>query len=89
MKNYLLYLLFISSPLLAQTDTTKVKSLNFKVQVVDNQIAIGYGLAIGDVDGDKKFDILLADQKEIVWYKNPGDRTSAWKRHGGQPNAPG
>ncbi|SFD79614.1 FG-GAP repeat domain-containing protein [Spirosoma endophyticum] len=81
MKNYLLYLLFIASPLLAQTDTTKVKSLNFKIQVVDNQISIGYGLAIGDVDGDKKSDILLADQKEIVWYKNPGDRTSAWKRY--------
>ena len=48
---------------------------NFKIQVVDNQINIGYGLAIGDVDGDRKPDILLADQKEIVWYRN-GD----WKR---------
>jgi hypothetical protein len=47
----------------------------FATQVVDNDIAIGYGLAIGDVDGDKKPDILLADKKRFVWYRN-GD----WKR---------
>lgn len=47
----------------------------FKSQVIDGEIAIGYGLAIGDVDGDKMPDILLADKKEIVWYRN-GD----WKR---------
>src|SRR5262249_51957096 len=33
------------------------------------------GLAIGDVDGDGKPDILLADKKQIVWYRNPD-----WKR---------
>ncbi|GAB3918876.1 FG-GAP repeat domain-containing protein [Larkinella terrae] len=54
---------------------------NFKLQVVDNQIAIGYGLAIGDVDGDKKPDILMADQKAIVWYRNPGKPGDAWQRH--------
>lgn len=48
----------------------------FKEQVVDNQVSIGYGVAIGDVDGDKKPDILLADKKQIAWYRN-GD----WKKH--------
>ncbi|GAB3953847.1 VCBS repeat-containing protein [Spirosoma harenae] len=81
MKNVLIGCLLITSPLLAQTDSASLKKLNFKLQVVDNQIAIGYGLAIGDVDGDKKLDILLADQKEFVWYKNPGDKTSPWKRY--------
>ena len=47
----------------------------FTQQVIDNNISIGYGLAIGDVDGDKKPDILLADKKQIVWYRN-GD----WKK---------
>ncbi|MGI9175676.1 MAG: FG-GAP repeat domain-containing protein [Rhodothermales bacterium] len=47
----------------------------FEAQVIDDEIAIGYGLAIGDVDGDGKPDILLADQKQFVWYRN-GD----WER---------
>jgi hypothetical protein len=47
----------------------------FEAQTIDNNIAIGYGLALGDVDGDGKPDILLADKKQFVWYRN-GD----WKR---------
>lgn len=47
----------------------------FETQVIDTNVAIGYGLAIGDVDGDRKPDILLADKKQFVWYRN-GD----WKR---------
>jgi hypothetical protein len=47
----------------------------FEAQLIDNNVAIGYGIAIGDVDGDKKPDILLADKKQFVWYRN-GD----WKR---------
>lgn len=48
----------------------------FFAQVLDAEIAIGYGVTIGDVDGDGKQDILLADKKAIVWYRN-GD----WKKH--------
>lgn len=48
----------------------------FKARVVDDKIGVGYGLAIGDVDGDGKDDILLADAREIVWYRNPD-----WKKH--------
>jgi hypothetical protein len=47
----------------------------FVDEVIDDNIQIGYGLAVGDVDGDKKPDILLADKKQFVWYRN-GD----WKR---------
>ena len=50
-------------------------ALPFERQVIDAEISIGYGLAIGDVDGDKKPDILLADKSQAVWYRN-GD----WKR---------
>lgn len=77
MKNLFLFLLGLTPTVLfSQTPTP-----NFKIQVIDNQISIGYGLAIGDVDGDKRPDILLADQKEIVWYKNNGTKNGDWKRY--------
>ena len=48
----------------------------FKPVEVDTKVEIGYGLAIADVNGDKKPDILLADKNLIVWYENP-----SWKKH--------
>jgi hypothetical protein len=47
----------------------------FQHQTIDSAISIGYGLALGDIDGDRKPDILLADKKQFVWYRN-GD----WKK---------
>lgn len=47
----------------------------FEAQTIEDNVSIGYGLAIGDVDGDGKPDILLADKKQFVWYRN-GD----WKK---------
>ncbi|MEJ7740871.1 MAG: VCBS repeat-containing protein [Chitinophagaceae bacterium] len=47
----------------------------FQAQTIDSSLSIGYGLAIADVDGDGKPDILLADKKQFVWYRN-GD----WKK---------
>lgn len=61
--------------ILASLLSGKDPAPSFEAQVIDDSIQIGYGLATGDVDGDQKPDILLADKKEIVWYRN-GD----WKR---------
>ncbi len=47
----------------------------FEQQLLDDDVRIGYGLAIGDVDGDGKPDVLLADKKAFHWYRN-GD----WKK---------
>ncbi|MCX6856658.1 MAG: FG-GAP and VCBS repeat-containing protein [Verrucomicrobia bacterium] len=48
----------------------------FKPQEIDATVTIGYGLALADVDGDKRIDILLADKERIVWYQNP-----TWVKH--------
>ena len=49
--------------------------VRFRSQTIDDQVAIGYGVAIGDVDGDKRPDIVLADKRQFVWYQNP-----TWKK---------
>ncbi|WP_232065129.1 FG-GAP repeat domain-containing protein [Rhodocytophaga rosea] len=70
--SYKLCLFFIcmATSIMAQSPTPQ-----FEAQVLDDKVQIGYGLAIGDVDGDKNPDILMADKKAFVWYRN-GD----WKR---------
>lgn len=47
----------------------------FEEQLIDSNVTIGYGIVTGDVDGDGKVDLILADKKQYVWYRN-GD----WKR---------
>lgn len=43
----------------------------FERRVLDAKVGVGYGVAIEDVDADGKLDILLADAREFVWYRNP------------------
>ena len=64
--------LFISTVAL----TVSAADPKFEAETIDPAIEVGYGLAIADVDGDGKDDILLADKREFVWYQNP-----SWKKH--------
>lgn len=49
----------------------ELPELRLRPQTIDAAIQIGYGLAVADVDGDRKHDILLADAKQIAWYRAP------------------
>lgn len=56
----------------------------FDAVTIDPAVQIGYGVDIADVDGDRKPDILLADKKQFVWYRNPGANwqdARQWKKH--------
>src|SRR5690242_20271179 len=44
---------------------------HFRGVTIDDKVEIGYGVTVADVDGDGKPDILLADKKQFVWYRNP------------------
>jgi hypothetical protein len=57
--------------LAAALGATRADAPAFQAQVIDAGIRIGYGLAAADVDGDGRTDLLLADQRQFVWYRNP------------------
>jgi hypothetical protein len=47
----------------------------FKAQEIDARLAIGYAVLAADLDADGKSDIVVVDQKQVVWYQNP-----TWKK---------
>ncbi|MGB0582994.1 MAG: FG-GAP repeat domain-containing protein, partial [Limisphaerales bacterium] len=60
---------------LTAVTATGLQAADFKAQKIDD-IEIGYGIQIADVDGDGKDDIVLADKKTIQWYQAP-----SWNKH--------
>lgn len=75
-------LFFVKTPVLICLFTLPATALpeqpvaKFRAVTVDAGLKIGYGLAISDVDGDGKEDIVLTDAEQTAWYQNPG-----WKKH--------
>ncbi len=80
MKTPLLFLATATLALAAEPPEPR-----FTAVTLDAKIQIGYGLAIADVDGDKAPDVLVADKRQIVWYRNPGPAkardAAAWTKH--------
>ncbi|MEO6785299.1 MAG: VCBS repeat-containing protein [Chthoniobacteraceae bacterium] len=72
--------LLLALALTATTAFAEPPEPKFTAQVLDANIQIGYGVAVADVDGDGKPDILLADKKQFVWYRNPGKRGVPWDK---------
>jgi hypothetical protein len=75
MHRSLLAAVLLLATALGTAGTAAAQTPRFEPQTLDSEVTIGYGLAIGDVDGDGRPDILLADRQQIVWYRN-GD----WRR---------
>lgn len=70
---FLIGLFAISCAVTGSADT--VPEFKWRTQEID-QIKIGYGLQMADVNGDGKTDIVLADKKTVQWYENP-----TWAKH--------
>jgi hypothetical protein len=47
----------------------------FRMQEIETGLGVGYAVLAVDVNGDRKPDLVVVDQKRIVWYENP-----TWKR---------
>src|SRR5437868_3527929 len=71
MKPLILSLLALPSFCSIISQAGEVNIPKFRAIEIDSKIEIGYGVAVADVDGDKKPDILVADKKQFVWYRNP------------------
>jgi len=73
---FLFRCVILTSLLLAEPLTAVPPEPSFRVQTIDSEVQIGYGIAIADINGDGKPDIILADQNTVQWYENP-----SWKKH--------
>jgi hypothetical protein len=43
----------------------------FRSQEIAKDLTIGYAVALGDLNGDGKLDIVVVDKHRVVWYENP------------------
>jgi hypothetical protein len=74
MKSFLLTCVS-TSLLISGSAAEELPEFKWSEKEID-QIDIGYGLQLTDVNGDGKTDILLADKKTVQWYQNP-----TWEKH--------
>ncbi len=47
----------------------------FRMQQIEDGLGVGYAVLLVDVNNDGKKDIVVVDQKRVLWYENP-----SWKR---------
>lgn len=58
------------------TGFTASPTLSFRAQELATGFGVGYAVAAGDVNGDRRQDILAISGTELVWFEAP-----AWTRH--------
>ncbi|OAI45894.1 hypothetical protein AYO44_02365 [Planctomycetaceae bacterium SCGC AG-212-F19] len=65
----------LTSPPSAADAPAEAVICNFKMQEIETGLKVGYAVALVDINGDKKPDIVVVDTTRVVWYENP-----SWKR---------
>jgi hypothetical protein len=71
----LLALLALLTPCAMAADRADKEFPTFKVQEIEKTLGVGYAVLLVDVNGDGKKDIVIVDQRRVLWYENP-----SWKR---------
>lgn len=65
--------LFICVALLSSAAFSQTKQFNFKEQVIDPNVGVGYAVTVADINHDGKPDIVVVTENpdQVVWYENP------------------
>ncbi|HEV3143936.1 MAG TPA: VCBS repeat-containing protein [Gemmataceae bacterium] len=45
--------------------------IHFEAQEIAKDLKVGYAVAVADINGDGKPDIIVVDKHRVVWYENP------------------
>src|SRR5687768_4300000 len=48
------------------------RTLKFREQQIASDFGVGYAVATGDVNGDKRTDIVAISGTDLVWFEAPG-----------------
>lgn len=66
---------FCAAACVAIISSAAAAEFNFKEQEIERELGVGYAVSLVDVNGDQKLDIVVVDQRRVLWYENP-----SWKR---------
>lgn len=69
----MLRLLFVCVLIILSTAFAQAPRFNFKEQIVDPSVGVGYAVTVADINHDGKTDIVVVTENpdQIVWYENP------------------
>ncbi len=73
----MLRLLLVCVVAFSSASFSQNKRPNFKEQIVDPNVGVGYAVTVADINNDSKPDIVVVTENpdQVVWYENP-----AWTR---------
>ena len=64
--------LMVSAALAAQQPVPAAGPFTFRGEQIASDFGVGYAVAIGDVNGDKRDDVVAISGTDLVWFEAPG-----------------
>lgn len=76
MSSTALPLAFAAGSALAAASTAVAGAVTFEMQEIRANFGVGYAVSIGDVNGDRRPDIVAINGTQLVWFESP-----TWQMH--------
>lgn len=61
----------LAGPMSTEPTSVGPKGVRWEVQEIARDLSIGYAVALADLNGDGRSDIIVVDQHRVLWYENP------------------